>query len=731
MQDQEWKKRAAQALANQDVEKAFLDQAYVQLANRCGPIMKSPYKVGFEIVYKNDDSTRMVGIFVFRLRKDDLVYAPVFFIAGQIKGTDLLYRHGPKTFVPLTPDWTDYLLHRAPSPEGEGVPPSVRQQANNHQDLVSIIEPPKFRKLAASEKAAALECLNQMAEQVKSASREGSLLRKFIEEDGGYNSIQKIAKAAKDSYEFANALFMNLDEDDFAPRLEVIEKQASAPLLVIHRDLLSNPNVKSASVDQLSEDMVIEDNRKEASVNTVTYAPEEECVEAVGEPGVYKVLMADGGRQECLVAYSGPDMLDVCHQHDPHPSYPALSPSSLRRQTPMAVVRLSDNACTTSCGYHPVYGEFVKDINESDKFLDKPVSGKGYRIYDSKKRALSDPIWVCKTGKSPAGLDSFTTGCNWGMDQEWSLNPDYDGQLDHDHVLGKRYKFVEIPAKKEDERVQYPDGFQLGSTGSIDKWVMENGFKRASVHRDGEEFTFKRVPEDKWSPRLTKQAMKIALMNECDLSEPAAQDALDGIGEQAFRDFLYEPKRDEAEKQATNLAWRQFPEFYSQFNQDFGVPQEDYDTMRTSITAQANRPIQPRHRVGDRLMHEAHNDDSPSGQNGPDLNTAAPNELYMFSQMSGAGSVFEHGVVGSLVKTYDSIGLVEKYLPDLEQALDRLGRIIFLLYWKPEDFIKAYGSDDQADLENKLLSNFKALGELTLELLMKSQHGQQGTSALT
>ena len=73
---------------------------------------------------------------------------------------------------------------------------------------------------------------------------------------------------------------------------------------------------------------------------------------------------------------------------------------------------------------------------------------------------------------------------------------------------------------------------------------------------------------------------------------------------------------------------------------------------------------------------------------------------------------------------------MDKYIPDLEKALDKLGRIVFLLSWKPEDFIKAYGADDQSELENKLLSNFKALGELVIELLLKSTNPNQGSPGL-
>ncbi len=64
----DWKKLAATTFADQDVEKAFLDQAYVFIQNKATPLMRAPYKLGFEIVFKNDSNTKMVGIFVFRIK---------------------------------------------------------------------------------------------------------------------------------------------------------------------------------------------------------------------------------------------------------------------------------------------------------------------------------------------------------------------------------------------------------------------------------------------------------------------------------------------------------------------------------------------------------------------------------------------------------------------------------------------------------------------------------------
>jgi len=56
-----------------------------------------------------------------------------------------------------------------------------------------------------------------------------------------------------------------------------------------------------------------------------------------------------------------------------------------------------------------------------------------------------------------------------------------------------------------------------------------------------------------------------------------------------------------------------------------------------------------------------------------------------------------------------------------------LTRLLGDVLWAPR---LAYGSDDQVDLENKLLSNFKQLGDMVLELLLKSQRRQQGSSTM-
>jgi len=48
------------------------------------------YEVGFQLMDRNDDNTKAVGVFGFKIGSQWL-YCPVFFLNGDLKGTELLY----------------------------------------------------------------------------------------------------------------------------------------------------------------------------------------------------------------------------------------------------------------------------------------------------------------------------------------------------------------------------------------------------------------------------------------------------------------------------------------------------------------------------------------------------------------------------------------------------------------------------------------------------------------
>ena len=87
---------------------------------------------------------------------------------------------------------------------------------------------------------------------------------------------------------------------------------------------------------------------------------------------------------------------------------------------------------------------------------------------------------------------------------------------------------------------------------------------------------------------------------------------------------------------------------------------------------------------------------------------------------AGQRHVFDQAAIGGLAKVFDTANVVDSYIPDFMDTIDRLGRILFLFYWKHEDFNQRYGSDDVVQMEDSLRNVFKNMGELTLQLKEKS-----------
>ncbi len=97
-----------------------METAYQSVANKAGMLMEPQHQLGFEIVSKNETNTRLLGVFAFRTGSE-LLYAPVFFLNGDIKGTDLLYRHRVKRFLPMDEKIVRRLMSLTKIELGSGV----------------------------------------------------------------------------------------------------------------------------------------------------------------------------------------------------------------------------------------------------------------------------------------------------------------------------------------------------------------------------------------------------------------------------------------------------------------------------------------------------------------------------------------------------------------------------------------------------------------------------------
>ena len=725
--DGDWRKAASAAQSEsqsaEETEQAFMDQAYASVQSKAAPIMRAPYRLGFEIVHKNDDNTRLVGIFVFRVNKD-LYYAPVFFINGSIKGTDLFYRHSAKAFVPCTERWLEYLISLSETAEGVGVPISERTNTRRQLNLTLISQPPEvmnFRKYSSAtpETLAAWEGIKSAA--LQPAEIEQNILRTFITETGGFSSLKKIANTAKENHEFAEALFLGSKPENYAPELEPVKQAApAAPLLTLHTNLVINQNVKSASAKDLNKGYMFDDKRDPNAVHDVVIESNLHELQAVTTPGVYDVLMADGSFSECICAYHH----SLLPKHLYHSN---CSRSGSEFAIPMVIVEKASNKSVDTgylCGNQEskIVGKF-KDNIKLDENL--PTAGKMYRIFDSSSQGFSKPVFVKSVTAKAMGSHevTFVHHNEFEMPTTITINPDYARIDVESKIYGRSTRWVPVKydteGEKDNKRYVPDHTLDFGSAATLTNFLYRQGYVRGALQKSANnDFILRLNTIVKNSPAYTfnKLASVAALMVEGNMTEADAEELVKRATEVPRVLFYYKPM----EKKSYNLRFPQFPEFYDTMNSDFNVLEQPQPT-HVMVQADKDTPYIEKQRVGDKMSFDG----------GDNMDGQTPISLYNNSKQRGVSSVFEHGVVGSLINTYDSVAMIDAYMPKLQSALDCLGRTLFLFYWKPEDFAQAFGADDQTQLENKLISNFKSFGDLVIDLLQKTKAHQEGSSSLS
>jgi hypothetical protein len=392
--------------------------------------------------------------------------------------------------------------------------------------------------------------------------------------------------------------------------------------------------------------------------------------------------------------------------------------------------------------------EETPDIPES-VIKAKPSKGKAYMMYDRVGKWVTGPFVVKKmyTFDGTTKLDIYKYWSN--ETHTIKLNPDYDKNDYQACVFGTdMVGWIEIAADfdrpsyegADHDSVNFKEmDVNVGDEKDVSMAIdFHAGYKEASVVcKTDNDFMLKY--NGYLSPEITHVGMVAFLMKEACVSQGEAEYVVEQAANTGSSTFFC--------KIAKKLTLDAFdPKFYHESLNEFGVMEDD--RCKTQVIeadsgdnwdAYFNKTVME-HGEGnvDKAAGDAKNEPlsavnrsktkmkvasamaMPEEQVQALMESGTPQEMADYAQSTGDRGLFEHGVVGQLVKTYDAADMITQYVPDLVQALDKIGRTLFLLYWRPEDFAERYGADDQTELENMLLSTFKQYGDLVLELLKRN-----------
>jgi hypothetical protein len=386
-----------------------------------------------------------------------------------------------------------------------------------------------------------------------------------------------------------------------------------------------------------------------------------------------------------------------------------------------------DHCVTTASRGKPDFGSW--DIH--DRFHD----ANGYRKENVYVDGLSgNPYVASKTLRFCSGISKPTVTSrgivvpdSWKVVEVASTDP-------HEDSNGR--SIDEVRQADEKKRHELSEKYTFGSMSCILETMRNEGFTRVKLaSADGGYYIH--VDGFAQTPKLTYKQAALALVTKFNTRPASAFMQLDKAAEEGSARFIIStpdklskaaqvgggvgvnmpmPIQQEASVDPyTGIPVYQEPYIDQQHGQFNGVPSLPDEGGLTRGIADGSE-IQRATAQGAEGAEGA--EGSPEGEMKPIDQQAQ--ELAAQAAEAGQRHVFDQAAIGGLSKVYDTSAVVDSYIPNFMDTLDRLGRVLFLFYWKHDEFNGRYGSDDVVEMEDRLRGVFKELGELTLKLKEKA-----------
>jgi hypothetical protein len=707
------------------------------------------YELGFQLLEKNEENDKAVGVFGFQVGNQQL-FAPVFFINGELRGHELLYMKESDTFVPLTEPWVNYIINRKPL--------NLGNEVNRNTSLLGAERPSMdiFRqspgKYASAQPAWLLEGLPALANVLVNTTKtqpklllpdivkqSAAAANHFIHMLDAYPTIiepvvavygKQMVKDAIDSAKTLDTIYPNrLDPVARIPVLRggSVFHEKTAYEQAVEDDPIRTGKLKihvydgtrlpglteKQAVDIKREGHLLVDDRTDAS--RVYRVQKPMTFNNPDQTGIYEVLTRPDNFEKCL------------YVHGPHGS---------RGQKPSGVLVTIDDA-KRWCTKHPGeifaishhgdqdYADYFNDLPEAEEltrgatYLLLTPSGGGSLAF--------------KVGKTLPSTDGEYAYEVWWLG-DYARRPDhlppvaerryeYDNGYNHYNdtiVLGltkgnrivNRLGATYFPEgtkalKLKDPPKDYADRYPSGCEDSSDPPPL-----RVGGPVDIQLGLFKHSSELKVLANSTEANVNGQTMPLKQALFSLVKDY--GLREKTAKEVLQNAEKDRGVRYRIKYA-------------------EPYELIRSAPSAPGFPDAQTGTDsfFGSQLPLQMYQEEElPVGEN---LYRGSPNEYdaaqppspqtmqnVMDAAQTGQKEVLDTSMLGTLLKGTRDDTLIDRYLSDLVKGLDRVGRLLFNFYWHHDKFEERYGESEIPDLEDALRNTFEGLGNLTI--MLKSQN---------
>jgi hypothetical protein len=741
----------------QQVEQDFGKLAFAFLRDRAPQLLE--YLVGFEVVDQEPDGSKAVGIFGFNIN-GSFWYVPAFFMHNQIKGMDLLYSMDKSSFYPLRESWINYIMSKQSVELGTRADPAVREDLENPNfDFIS--SPPVGIKRACEQyrevwnkmqhdiveamdgdadfQEAVAGALSKIANAHLEVERKDSTpLIRFLKQAGGPDAVYTILnafedeaflKAASTFYDYRDLMIENFSEA-LAP------KEAQSKVRVVTTQEFRSDNVPVCCDTEdtgkvkkrvVRDGFALVDERPKDELSEVYNVDYMTNIGNPDDPGTYLVIMRGGAQVPMTIL---PKPFRAARPSN----VVAIDPSSGRFFNAPAQCIFAqftaDDATDQSGAPGNLYDKAAAlgDMNVGQVYIlvdEKLNSSLPFRVeatvQEGDELVRIKIKWLDQTLRGYSEYDRpdwGTSNSNDSNDGFERWDDSYIMPVDRGGNLRKTSNNLVVPTQSFKAFKLNDDGdsdisayrqeepFAPASLSDINEMMQKAGAHRLRVDSSGAgEYTISLngiVDEQ----QIGYKTASIKLVCSYGLTPDIAEEMLKEADDQ------YKSARLVKLAQVSMPMAPPPPTGYDPTtNQQLAPP------YATEVEGQTygTPPTGMNHGAGSGFNLGS----QESRQLGQQLPTDV-NALAQDAAATGQQQVFDHAMIGSLAGTYDVSAAIDSFLPEMLKALDRVGRILFLFYWKNEDFAERYGDQDMTEMEDHLRAVFKSYGDLVLKLRQKT-----------
>ncbi len=704
-----------QGSPDQQFEQGFFQLAYDKLQSRLYNLL--PYMVGFEVVNKAPDGTKAVGVFGFKSDNGQIIYVPAFFINGKVKDLDVMYSRNNNQFYPLNEDYAVLFLKDDVTGLG-GVSEQSRkdiEKQNPAVDMRDLAFPPRTGRIAY---ASVVDFIRDGDENVKAAAW-GLMTEhpEFTEALGRFYPLSELAEA-----------------------LKPVEKQAAQSSIEVFTPETAPVELKPQA---MTKGFAVIDRRKDEDKSRYGILDYTSKFTNPSAPGFYTYLTKFGTLRNGLVLqplslYADFQtkqqlVLDLDTEDEVVQCYtlPSDTRVIIREAYQIADFSAVHSKMENAVEAEPSFDKSYILINAQLKCTEPFRVCTNYADDRKCRRLRIEPAYWDGRPCSPSGYTERWTEANQFHPKRKDCHEitlvftkretgslEYRGNILY---VPKGFKlwevrtstYVEVPwndkdtpetrekkrekAKKEERRRSqgYP-----GSLQDLTSHLRENGVFTFTLRSNGSEY-FANVAAAKKKYDDPLKA-KIGMILDFGLDEADACELVDSVVSTT------QPTKGYIKLAVTGdftHTLQDEPPSYNELGQPttFGMPY--YAVAPTDDTYQGDPT-----RMG---LGTTQVDQGGWGNAAQDIQAA--------SQMAASGQkeIFDTSAIATISKYVDPTSKIISYLPNFVDTLDKLGRMLFMVYWETDKFQKMYGVDELPELIELIKSVFRNLGDLVVFLKRK------------